>query len=104
MYPRHARHPAKEPDLDLVASRLHFQMFGGTNLGEHRRFLPLDAPILPLEFLAPLARRIGRAIRPLLRLDALAWLGGRGQGAGSGLPFGHDLQPWRLDSKQTMLH
>ena len=28
MHARHARHPAKEPDLDLVASRLHLQVFG----------------------------------------------------------------------------
>ena len=35
MHMRHARHPAKEPDLDLVGGRLYFQVFGGANLGEH---------------------------------------------------------------------
>ena len=68
---RHARQPAKEADLDLVAGRLHFQMLSGANFGKHRRLLPLDAPVLSLEFLAPLARRAGCAVRPLLRLDAL---------------------------------
>lgn len=71
MHMRHARHPAKEPDLDLVAGRLYLQMFGGAKLGEHGRLLPLDAPTLALEFLAPLACRIRRAVRSLLRLDAL---------------------------------
>ena len=71
MYARHARHPAKEADVDLVAGRLRLQVFGGANFGKHGGLLPLDAPALPLEFLAPLARRIGRTIRPLLGLDAL---------------------------------
>lgn len=68
---RHARHPAKEADLDLVATRLYFQVFSGADFGEHGRLLPLDPPILAFEFLASLARRVGRAIRSLLRLDAL---------------------------------
>ena len=50
---------------------MRLEVFRRANLGEHGRLLPLDAPVLPLEFLAPLARRIGRAIWPLLRLDAL---------------------------------
>ncbi|MNM66003.1 Phage portal protein [compost metagenome] len=72
MHMRHARHPAKEADLDLVAGRLRLQVFCGANLGEHGRFLPLDAPVLSLEFLAPLARRIGHAIQILPVSDVAA--------------------------------
>lgn len=71
MHVRHARYPAKEPDLDLIAGRLYFQVFGGTDFGEHGRFLSLDAALLSLQFLAPFPRWIGRAVRPLLSLDPL---------------------------------
>ena len=68
MHMRHARHPAKEANSDLAAGRLHFQVLGSADLGKHCRFLPLDPSIFTFKLLA---RRIRRAVRPLLRLDAL---------------------------------
>src|SRR5450830_14771 len=71
MHPRYTGHAAKEANFNLVTGCLHFKIFRGTDLGKHGRLLPLDPPIFTFKFLAPLARWIGRAIRPLLRLDAL---------------------------------
>ena len=71
MYSCHPRYPPKEADFDLLTSRLYFQVFGSSNFREHGYLLPFDPPIIPLQFLAPFPQRIGRAVQPLMRLDAM---------------------------------